>query len=130
MTFLSDEVLDQGLDYATTNGTRVYLCSQEPATYAEASSTYALGNITGHQRQPTTDGDVSGRKVTIRHIQQAALSRRRGQPRTMPCATLPRSLWLLRRWVSIARPSRQATTFRTGQAATRHRRLRTQPKNV
>ena len=64
MTFLSDEVLDQGLDYATTNGTRVYLCSQEPATYAEASSTYALGVITV-TTSATTDGDASGRKVTI-----------------------------------------------------------------
>lgn len=64
MTFLSDEVQDQGLDYATANGTRVYLCSQEPTTYAEATSTYALGVITV-TTSATTDGDVSGRKVTI-----------------------------------------------------------------
>jgi len=64
MTYLSDQVLDQGLDYATTNGNRVYLCSQEPATYAEATSTYALGVITV-ATSATTDGDVSGRKVTI-----------------------------------------------------------------
>ena len=64
MTYLNDEVFDQGLDYATTNGTRVYICSQEPTTWAEASSTYALGVITV-TTSATTDGDVSGRKVTI-----------------------------------------------------------------
>ena len=65
MAFLNDEVQDQGLDYATTNGTRLDICSTEPTTYAEATSTYTLGNKTGLTTGATTDGDTSGRKVVI-----------------------------------------------------------------
>ena len=62
MTYLNDEVLDQGLDYFTTNGTRMDICSQEPTTYAEATSTYTLGNATV-TTSTTVDGDTDGRKV-------------------------------------------------------------------
>jgi hypothetical protein len=64
MAFLSDEVLDQGLDYLDTNGTRIDICSQEPTTYAEATSTYTLGNDTVNTGAPE-DGDSSGRKVVV-----------------------------------------------------------------
>ena len=65
MALLSDEVLDQGLDFADTNGTRIDICSQAPTTYAEATSTYTLGNKTGLNTGATADGDSSGRKVTV-----------------------------------------------------------------
>jgi hypothetical protein len=64
MAFLSDLVLDQGLNYATANGTKVFICSQEPTTYAEASATYALGSITV-VTGAAEDGDVNGRKVVV-----------------------------------------------------------------
>ena len=64
MPYINDEVFDQGLDYAATNGTRLDICTQEPTTYAEATSTYTLGNatvVTG----VTEDGTVDGRRVVI-----------------------------------------------------------------
>lgn len=68
MAYINDEVFDQGLDYADTNGTRVDICSQEPTTYAEATSTYTLGNKTSVSTGATTDGDVDGRKVVVAAI--------------------------------------------------------------
>lgn len=65
MAFLNDEVLDQGLDYADTNGTRIDLCTQEPTTYAEATSTYTIANKTGLNTGATVDGDTDGRKVVV-----------------------------------------------------------------
>ena len=65
MAYLNDEVMDQGLDYATANGTRLDICSTEPTTYAEATSTYTLGNKTGLTTGAATNGDSSGRKVVI-----------------------------------------------------------------
>lgn len=65
MTFLSDNVLDNGLAYAVSNATRVDICSQEPANYTEATSTYTLGNKTGLTVGSPQNGDTSGRKVTV-----------------------------------------------------------------
>jgi len=55
------------LDYADTNGTRVDICSQEPATYGEATTdgTYSLGNKTGLNTGAPEAGGVDGRKVTV-----------------------------------------------------------------
>jgi hypothetical protein len=41
---VQDRVLDLGLNVLDTEATHLYICSQEPTTYTEASSTYALGN--------------------------------------------------------------------------------------
>lgn len=63
--YMNDEIYDQGLDWADTNGTRVDVCSQEPTTYTEATSTYTLGNKTGLNTGATQDGDTDGRKVVV-----------------------------------------------------------------
>lgn len=63
--YLNDEIFDQGLDYATANGTRIDLCSQVPTSYAEATSTYSLGNETGLTTGNTEAGDTDGRKVVV-----------------------------------------------------------------
>lgn len=65
MTFLHDNVLDNGLNYVDTNGNRVDICSQEPADYAEATSTYTLGNETGVNPDAPIDGTPDGRSVQI-----------------------------------------------------------------
>lgn len=65
MAFINDEIFDQGLDYADTNGTRVDICSQEPTTYAEATTTYTLGNKTGLNTGATEDGATDGRRVIV-----------------------------------------------------------------
>jgi hypothetical protein len=64
MAYINDEVFDQGLDYADTNGTRIDICSQEPVSYAEATSTYTLGNDTVNTGA-TQNGAVSGRRVIV-----------------------------------------------------------------
>jgi hypothetical protein len=68
MVYLSDNVLDNGLNYLTTNGDRVDICSQEPTTYTEATSTYSLGEKIGASVGAPANGDASGRKVTIAAI--------------------------------------------------------------
>lgn len=67
MVFISDTVFDNGLGTLTTNLDQVDICSQEPTTYTEATSTYTLGNdatTTG----AATDGDTDGRKVVVAAI--------------------------------------------------------------
>ena len=65
MAFISDEVFDQGLDYADTNGTRIDICSAEPTTYAAATSTLSLGNKTGMNTGAAEDGATDGRRVIV-----------------------------------------------------------------
>lgn len=74
MAYLNDEVFDQGLDYATTNGTRVDICSQEPTTYAEATSTYTLGNKTSATTGATQDGATDGRRVIVAAITDGSVT--------------------------------------------------------
>jgi hypothetical protein len=68
MVFLSDSALDSGLSYLTSNGDQVDICSQEPTTYTEATSTYSLGEKTSATVGSPQNGDTSGRKVTIAAI--------------------------------------------------------------
>ena len=74
MVYLSDNVLDNGLNYITTNGARMDICSQEPANYTEATSTYTLGNKTSLTAGSPADGDASGRKVTIPSISDGSVT--------------------------------------------------------
>ena len=74
MAFLTDEALDGGLDYLTTNGSRIDICSQEPTTYAEATSTYTLGNKTGASVGAAQAGDTSGRKVTVAAVTDGSVT--------------------------------------------------------
>ena len=74
MACINDEVFDQGLDYADTNGTRIDICSQEPTTYAEATSTYTLGNKTGLNTGATEAGAVDGRRVQVPAITDGSVT--------------------------------------------------------
>jgi len=64
MAYINDEIFDGGLDYADTNGTRIDITSQEATTYAEATSTYTLGNDTVNTGAPEA-GAVDGRRVIV-----------------------------------------------------------------
>lgn len=44
MALLSNNTLDNGLASLKSGADKIYICSAEPATYTEATSTYALGN--------------------------------------------------------------------------------------
>lgn len=74
MAYINDEVFDQGLDYADTNGTRIDICSQEPTTYAGATSTYTLGNKTGLNTGAPQNGAVDGRRVVVPAISDGSVT--------------------------------------------------------
>ena len=64
MPFINDEGFDQGLDWIDTNGTRLDICTAEPTTYTEATSTNTLGNDTVNTGA-TQDGATDGRRVIV-----------------------------------------------------------------
>ncbi len=75
MPYLNDEIFDQGLDYADTNGTRIDICyTQEPTTYAEATSTYTCGNKTGLNTGATEAGATDGRRVIVPAITDGSVT--------------------------------------------------------
>lgn len=64
--FIADIVKDSGLSYADANGTRIDICSTAPTTYAQATSTYTLGNKTGlNTGAPADAATGTGRRVTV-----------------------------------------------------------------
>jgi hypothetical protein len=68
----NDLVMDAALDYIALCD-RMFVCSQEPASYAEASGTYDLATHTLAAGDfSKANGDSSGRKVTI--AQQASIT--------------------------------------------------------
>jgi hypothetical protein len=71
--FLNDLVLDNGLAYIVSHGTRIDICSQQPATYTEATSTYTLGNKTGLTCTGPAD-HTSGRKATVPAITDGSVT--------------------------------------------------------
>lgn len=68
MAFLNDHVLDNGLSVITSDADKLVICSQQPATYAEANATYALGEKEGPTVSSPTDGVSSGRRVIVSAI--------------------------------------------------------------
>jgi hypothetical protein len=60
-----DAMIDASLDYAAAS-TRLVVCSSQPTTYTEATSTYALADVTIDSSDfAKANGDVSGRKLTV-----------------------------------------------------------------
>ena len=67
MPFINDRVLDNGLTILTSEANQLRICSAEPATFTEATSTYTLGTKT----TPTVSSPTArspGRKVTVSAI--------------------------------------------------------------
>lgn len=72
---LHDDIFDTGLSQLTTIVENLYICSSQPTTYTEASSTYKLGTkasptITG----PTDGGAGGGRQVTVAAITDGSIT--------------------------------------------------------
>lgn len=70
---LHDNVLDAALNYIKTNVENLYICSQQPTTFAQAATTYAVGV----KAAPTFTGpvdDTSGRKVTVSAITDGSVT--------------------------------------------------------
>lgn len=69
----SDSVMDAALGYVD-DCTLLTVCSAQPTTYAEASSTYKLADVVmtagaGNGDYTLANGDTSGRKLSV--LQQA-----------------------------------------------------------
>lgn len=73
MASLANAVFDNGLSTLTSNGTRIDICSTEPTTYAEATSTYTLGNDTITIGSPA-DRAEGGREVTVPAVSNASIT--------------------------------------------------------
>lgn len=60
-----NDVLDAALSYISSNATRISVCSTEPTTFTEATSTYklAIKTISGTDFTGPADGDSNGRKI-------------------------------------------------------------------
>lgn len=65
MAYLADSVLDAAIAELVAEGARLDICSQEPTTYTQATSTYSLGNKTGLALASASNGPTSGRKTQI-----------------------------------------------------------------
>lgn len=64
MTYLNDRVLDAALAVPDTEANKLVLCSQEPATFAEANVTYMLAYKLSYAVGSPADRGAGGREVT------------------------------------------------------------------
>ena len=74
MTFIADRIRDMGLEILQTEAEDLHICSQEPTTYAEAITTYTLGDKNGITASALADGTGGGRAVTISAITDGAVT--------------------------------------------------------
>ncbi len=74
MAYLNDRVLDLGLNVLDTEANRLDICSAQPTTYAEATTTYTLGNKTALSIGAPAARTPSGRKVTVAAITDGAVT--------------------------------------------------------
>ena len=72
--FLHDDVFDSGLSVLDTLVENLYICSTLPTTFAEASSTYALGVKATPTVSAPADRTGGGRKVTVSAITDGTVS--------------------------------------------------------
>lgn len=68
MAYINDRVLDNGLSALSSEGNRLFICSSEPTTYTQASSTYALGVKTSPAYSSISANSPTGRKITLTAI--------------------------------------------------------------
>lgn len=73
---VADRVIDNGITVLDTEATHVYICSAEPTTYTEASSTYALGtkNWGAGGAFGAPAAGTNGRKVTSTAITDGSVT--------------------------------------------------------
>ena len=64
--YMNPALLDLPLADIKANANKMVVCSQQPATFAEANATYALGSVAMASADYTlANGDTSGRKITV-----------------------------------------------------------------
>lgn len=74
MATIGNNVFDQGLNYLDANGSHLYICSQEPTTYTEASDTYALGVKAAPTIAAPSDRSGGGRECVVSAISDGTVS--------------------------------------------------------
>lgn len=72
--YMHDDILDAAVGYIDTYTETLYICSQQPTTFTEASDTYALGNKASPSIGAPTNGDASGRKVVVAAISDGTVT--------------------------------------------------------
>lgn len=65
MPYLDNRVYDNGLTVLDTEANAIHICSAEPTTYAQATSTLTLGNATGVTVGAPADRTGGGREVVV-----------------------------------------------------------------
>ena len=73
MALIGDQVFDNGLGVFNTEGEQLDICSQEPTTFAEAQTTYSLGQKVGPTISTPADRGAGGREVTVSAITDGAV---------------------------------------------------------
>ena len=74
MASLADYVLDAALSKLDLEADRIDITSQEATTYAEATSTYTLGNSTSVSFGAPETGDTTGRKTACAAISDGSVT--------------------------------------------------------
>ncbi|NTU67956.1 MAG: hypothetical protein HGB02_03640 [Chlorobiaceae bacterium] len=72
--YFNDRVLDYGVNELFANGNRLTICSQLPATFADANATYALGSKAAPTISAPGARTGGGRKVTVSAITDGSVS--------------------------------------------------------
>lgn len=73
-SYANDYLLDLLLSSLDTEGNRLDICSQLPATFTEATVTYSLGNKTGITVSAPGNRTPTGRKVTVSAITDGSVT--------------------------------------------------------
>lgn len=73
MVYLNDVILDSGLAIFDTAADRIDICSAEPATYTEATSTFSLGNK-DHGAAGSAFGAPANRTPSGRQVSSVAIT--------------------------------------------------------
>ena len=74
MATLNNRVFDNGLTTLDTEANKVLVTSQEASTYAEANSTFAMGNSTSLSIGAPADRSGGGRKVAVASITDGSVT--------------------------------------------------------
>lgn len=74
MATLNDRVFDNGLTVLDTEANRIDITSQEATTYANATSTYTLGNSTSLSIGAPQDRTGGGREVVVAAITDGSVT--------------------------------------------------------
>ena len=74
MATLGDRVFDNGLSVLDTEANKILVTSQEATTFANANTTYALGNSTSLSIAAPSVRTGGGRKVTVAAISDGSIT--------------------------------------------------------